>query len=476
MTDAPIPADQMPDASPAAGTAVVTEPSGLLLLTCRLCRYEFRVPAKLAGKKVPCSHCGTQVEVVAVGAKADPLVGKRLGNCRLTYRLGAGGIGLVYAADQLSTGRKVAVKMLGAKAGANDVLVQRFQRESKLSAQVNHPNVVQVYDCGFDRGVHFQVMELVEGGTLASLIDEQVRLPWPEAVGICLQITQALAHIHALDIIHRDLKPANILVSTDQDGRRLAKLADLGLAKQLDAGADAVSGLTMEGKPLGSPAYMPPEQVRNAKDATRQSDLYGIGASLYAAITGYRPFDGRTGYEVMANVLTKEVVPPQVTQPDLPPALNALILRCLAKDPAKRPATAEALVQELEAILATAPPAAANVRPGTAPWRRKTAPVASTVSEQTPPTFAGQTDATGQRPGSASWRRPTAGSTPAAAPASAPPPSPALEPSNPSKPVSSVTSREAPHRPPGLAPAQFWALIGIGAAIVALLLVLILRG
>jgi hypothetical protein len=207
MTDAPIAADQMPDASPASGTPIATEPASLVLLTCRVCRYEFREPIKLLGKKVPCSHCGTQVEVVATGAKADPLIGKRLGNCRLTYRLGAGGIGLVYAADQLSTGRKVAMKMLGAKAGANEVLVQRFQRESKLSAQVNHPNVVQVYDCGFDRGVHFQVMELVDGGTLASLIDEQVRLPWPEAVGICLQITQALAHIHALDIIHRDIKP-----------------------------------------------------------------------------------------------------------------------------------------------------------------------------------------------------------------------------------------------------------------------------
>ena len=476
MTDAPIPADQLTDASPATGTPIAAEPSSLLLLTCRVCRYDFRVPAKLTGKKVPCSHCGTQVEVVAVGAKVDPLTGKRLGNCRLTYRLGAGGIGLVYAGDQLSTGRKVAIKMLGAKAGANEVLVQRFQRESKLSAQVNHPNVVQVYDCGFDRGVHFQVMELVEGGTLASLIDEQVRLPWAEAVGICLQITQALVHIHALDIIHRDIKPANILVSVDADGRRLAKLADLGLAKQLDEGADVVGGLTMEGKPLGSPAYMPPEQVRNAKDATRHSDLYGIGASLYAAITGFRPFDGRTGYEVMANVLTKEVVPPQVTQPDLPPALNALILRCLSKDPAKRPASTEVLAQDLEAILATAPPAAANVRPGTAPWRRKTAPSASTVSEQTPPTFGGQEAATGQRPGSASWRRPTAASTPTTTPAPVTPPSPALEPANRRKPASSPASRQAQPRSAGMAPAQFWALIGMGVAIVVLLLVLLLRG
>ena len=476
MTDSPISADQMPDASPPAGTAISTEPTGLLLLTCRVCRYEFRMPAKLAGKKVPCSHCGAQVEVIVSGAKNDPLTGKRLGNCRLTYRLGAGGIGLVYAADQLSTGRKVAVKMLGAKAGANEVLVQRFQRESKLSAQVNHPNVVQVYDCGFDRGVHFQVMELVEGGTLASLIDEQVRLPWVDAVTICLQITQALVHIHALDIIHRDIKPANILVSTDQEGRRLAKLADLGLAKQLDAGADVVGGLTMEGKPLGSPAYMPPEQVRNAKDATRRSDLYGIGASLYAGITGYRPFDGRTGYEVMANVLTKEVVPPQVTQPDLPPALNALILRCLAKDPTKRPATAEALVQGLEAILATAPSTTPDARPGTAPWRRKTAAAAPMASDNTPPTMglSGQgetlTISPSASPGSSSWRRPGAPASPAVGTAPTSAPGPTLE----------AAVRRTPDTPvpraSGMPPIQFWTLIGVGAAIVGLLLVLILRG
>jgi serine/threonine protein kinase len=452
MTDLPADAAQMPDATPSGGSPLATTDG--LLQSCRICRHEFRVPPRLIGKKVPCSHCGTLVEIVAPTSASDPLIGKRIGNCRLTYRLGAGGIGLVYAADQLSMGRAVAIKMLGAKAGANEVLVQRFQRESKLAAQINHPNVVHVYDCGFDRGVHFQLMELVEGGTLASLVDEHVRLPWREAADLALQIARALQHIHGLDIIHRDIKPANILIGTDQHGRRLAKLADLGLAKQLDAETDAGNGLTMEGKPLGSPAFMPPEQVRNAKDATVRSDLYGVGATFYAAITGYRPFDGRTSYEVMANVLTKEIVPPGVTATDLPPAFNDLILRCLAKDPARRPASAEALAGELERLLAAhgeQPAAAPKV--STNSWRR--------------PQAGGDP---GAKPPSSSWRRPASE-----------PPAPAQAPSAPASaswkrpPAPAVPAASAPPASGGMSGAALGVLIALGVAIVVLLAILVLK-
>jgi len=348
MTDLPVSADPKPNALPSGGAVTVT--SNDPLQTCHTCRYEFRASAKLAGKKTSCRHCGTSVEVTASAPMTtDPLIGKRIGNCRLTYRLGAGGIGLVYAGEQLSVGRQVAIKMLGAKAGANDVLVQRFQRESKLAAQINHPHVVHVYDCGYDRGVHFQIMELVDGGTLANLIETQVRLPWREAADLTLQITHALEHLHAQDIIHRDIKPGNILIAVEH-GHRIAKLADLGLAKQLDS-EQAQLVLTQEGKPLGSPSFMPPEQVCNAKHATRASDLYGVGATFYTALTGHRPFEGKTSYEVMANVLTKEIVPPRTLVSDLPLALNDLIMRCLAKDSDKRPQKAEELVAELEGLL-----------------------------------------------------------------------------------------------------------------------------
>lgn len=476
MTDLPD-ADQIPDASSSDGIVAV-QPNDPLQ-TCRVCRYEFRASAKLAGKKIPCSHCGALVEVTAGGPVTnDPLIGKRIGNCRLSYRLGAGGIGLVYAGEQLSVGRKVAIKMLGAKAGANDVLVQRFQRESKLAAQINHPNVVHVYDCGYDRGVHFQLMELVDGGTLANLIETHTRLPWREAADLALQITRALEYIHSQDIIHRDIKPANILI-TVEGGHRIAKLADLGLAKQLDA-EQAQMGLTLEGKPLGSPSFMPPEQVRNAKDATRASDIYGVGATFYAALTGYRPYDGKTSYEVMANVLTKEVVPPRTLVPDLPQTLGDLIMRCLAKDPGKRPQSAEELARELEQLLSEhgGPEPVKATTPGSASWRR---PKPSGMSEHTPPTIPNR-DAADARGGSAassppaaaasattpsaSWKRPTTGVAE---------PSPA-----PLSPTSATTPKvTAPATPQtggsGISPLAIGVLIGLGVAIVVLLVILILK-
>ncbi|MBA3700989.1 MAG: serine/threonine protein kinase [Planctomycetes bacterium] len=470
MTDLPASADQMPAADDDGIVAV--QPNDPLQ-TCRVCRYEFRASAKLAGKKIPCSHCGTLVEVTTGGAVAnDPLIGKRIGNCRLTYRLGAGGIGLVYAGEQLSVGRKVAIKMLGAKAGANEVLVQRFQRESKLAAQINHPNVVHVYDCGYDRGVHFQLMELVDGGTLANLIQTHVRLPWREAADLALQITRALEYIHGQDIIHRDIKPANILITVEA-GQRIAKLADLGLAKQLDA-EQAQMGLTLEGKPLGSPSFMPPEQVRNAKDATRVSDIYGVGATFYAALTGYRPFDGRTSYEVMANVLTKEVVPAKTLVPDLPPALNELIMRCLAKDQTKRPQSAEALARELERLLSDhgGPEPVQSTTPGSASWRR---PKNQGMSEHTPPTIPNRDAADARHiptpaiqantpgtPASASWKRPTAArvSEPAAAA---------------STPTTPTTPTTTPAAKGGISPLAIGVLIGLGIAIVALLVMLVLK-
>ncbi len=195
MTNVPTSVHRAPDATPAEAANSVTSTD--LLQCCQVCRHEFPVPVHQVGKRKPCAHCGALVNILSRDTtKPDPLVGKKLGNCRLSYRLGAGGIGLVYAADQLSVGRRVAIKMLGAKAGAkagaNQILVSRFQRESQLAAQINHLNVVHVYDCGFDRGVHFQIMELVGGGTLASLVEEEGRLPWREACDLALQLCQAL--------------------------------------------------------------------------------------------------------------------------------------------------------------------------------------------------------------------------------------------------------------------------------------------
>jgi len=326
----------------------MAEPANLLI-ACKYCQHEFRVPARLAGRSLNCPSCQRVIEV-APPAKAaeDKLVGKEIGGCRLIRRLGAGALGVVYEAEQISVGRRVAIKMLSSRAAAQPEVVTRFQREAKLSAAIQHPHVVGVYDCGMDRGVHYLLMEFVDGTTLAGLAEdsEGEKLPWQQALGHIRQIAEALAYVHGKDIIHRDIKPANILVGTE--GK--AKLADLGLAKQMDAGDAA--GLTMQGMALGSPAYMPPEQIRNARDAGPTADIYALGASFYQLVSGKLPFDGKNGTEVMTKVLRETAPPLAQLVPDLPAGVRALIERMMDKDAAKRPQSAEALIAELDAVVA----------------------------------------------------------------------------------------------------------------------------
>jgi serine/threonine-protein kinase len=322
------------------------------LQTCRSCAHEFRVQATLIGKQVACPHCRRPMTLVANQvANEDKLVGQMVGGCRLLRRLGAGAIGVVYEAEQESMGRRVAVKMLSSKAAADAKVVQRFQREARLCAQIQHPNVVTVYDCGFERGVHFLVMEFVDGDTLAGLTEEAGRLAWDRAAKLVLQVARGLEYAHGRGIVHRDIKPANVLVGSDGS----ARLADLGLAKQLEDERSITEGdglgLTMQGVALGSPAYMPPEQIRSAKDVTPASDLYALGASFYQLVTGALPFDGRSAMEVMTKVLREEARAVRELAPEVPPAIAAFIHRTLSKDPAGRPADAGRFIVELEDAL-----------------------------------------------------------------------------------------------------------------------------
>ena len=318
------------------------------LQTCKSCAHEFRAPAKLVGKEMPCPYCRKLMQIIGAApvANEDRLVGRVVGGCRLIKRLGAGAMGVVYAAEQVSVSRPVAIKMLSSKAAADPEVVQRFEREAKLCAQIRHPNVVAVYDCGFEKGVNYLSMEWVDGCSFAGLIEEHGKLTWQDGAAYILQIARALEHVHGQNIIHRDIKPANVLINMNGD----AKLADLGLAKQVDA--DGGMGLTMQGVAMGSPAYMPPEQIRSAKDATPVSDLYALGASFYQAVSGKLPLDGKSATEVMGKVLREPAPPVASHVPDLPPAIAAFIDRALTKDPAGRPQSAAQFIQELEAAVA----------------------------------------------------------------------------------------------------------------------------
>jgi serine/threonine protein kinase len=299
----------------------------------------------------------------------DKLAGKTLGGCRLIKRLGAGAIGVVYEAEMESQGRHVAVKMLTSKAANDAKVVQRFEREARLCAAIQHPNVVGVFSCGFERGVHFLVMEFIDGDTLANLVEEHGKVPWDKAARLILQVARGLEYAHKQGIVHRDIKPANILVTSDG----VAKLADLGLAKQLDdergITGDSPLGLTMQGVALGSPAYMPPEQIRSAKDVTPACDLYSLGATFYQLVTGVLPFDGRSATEVMTKVLREEPKPVTELAPETPPAIVNIIDSCLSKDPAGRPADCARLIVMLEDAIA---------RPHDVPTGKKSSPKVST--------------------------------------------------------------------------------------------------
>ncbi|MBA3710461.1 MAG: serine/threonine protein kinase [Planctomycetes bacterium] len=335
------------------------------LQSCDACEHEFRVAARLLGRKVLCPYCLRRLVVTAPAAAIDdPLAGQDLGGCRLLRRLGTGSLGVVYEALQTKLDRPVAIKMLSSKAAADERIVERFQREAKLCARIQHEHVVGVHDFGFERNVHYLTMEFVNGPTLSSVIDEAGRLPLKVSARFMIHVARALEHVHGLGIVHRDVKPSNILVTSEGT----AKLADLGLAKKVDLGpGDKQALLTKQGMVLGSPAYMPPEQIHNASEVTRSADIYALGATFYHAVSGAPPFSGSSGLEVMAKVLRDQTPPIGELAPDLPRGVAELITSMLEKDPSRRPKDATTVLARLEDVLREANKA----RPTPAPQPRR---------------------------------------------------------------------------------------------------------
>ncbi len=270
---------------------------------------------------------------LAAGAEVGPYTVERL--------LGRGGMGAVYAAVERATGRRVALKVTHQQ--VTGVLAERFVTEARTAARVRHPNVVAVHDAGVDRGRRWLSMELVEGEALDQRLRSRGPLEPAVAARLALDLARALAHAHALGVVHRDLKPANVLLT--HDGRPL--LGDFGLAKDLER-RDA---LTRTGELLGTPAYMAPEQL-DSTGVGPAADVYGLGATLFALLTGEPPFQTESVVSLLAQVTQKAAPPPSSLRPGLPPALDALCLRCLQKEPADRFPSMEALADALDRFLA----------------------------------------------------------------------------------------------------------------------------
>ena len=277
------------------------------------------------------------------GPEADPTLDIRaLGDYRILRRLGEGGTGAVYLAYDEKQQIQVAIKVLSHTLAKSQHFLDRFYREAKSGALLNHPNIVRNLTVGQDQqtGVHYLVLEYVDGPSALDLLDKFGYLPVGDAVHIVLDVARALEHIHSRNVIHSDVKPGNILVTLSG----LAKLADLGLAKR----TDEASHLTHARQGFGTPYYMPYEQAMNAKYADGRSDIYALGGTFYHLLVGDVPFAGDSSLEIVDKKGIGDFVPASVLNTDVPQVLDAIISKMLAREPKDRYQTASELIVDLE--------------------------------------------------------------------------------------------------------------------------------
>jgi serine/threonine-protein kinase len=270
---------------------------------------------------------------------AAPLAGRAVGPYRIVGPLAGGGMGVVYEAVDARLDRRVALKFLRPRLGPDDSAAERFRLEARAIAALEHPNVCTLHEIGeTEDGQLFLAMPLYDGETLQRRI-ARGPLPIGEAVAVGVQIARGLAKAHARGIVHRDIKPSNVLVTTDG----VVKILDFGIAKLSDVTLTGAAG------PLGTAAYMSPEQTRGSA-VDHRTDLWSLGVVLYEMLAGRRPFDGASSDEVSSAIRHADPVPLAEVRPDVPPALAALVATALAKSPDARHASAHALERELLAL------------------------------------------------------------------------------------------------------------------------------
>lgn len=250
---------------------------------------------------------------------------------RLDVLIGEGGMGSVYAGWDASRGRRVAIKLMLPPEDDAEVRSERFLREARVAGRLVHPHVVEVFDHGYAaEGAPFLVMELIEGEELAARLEREGRMPASEVVALGRQLSQGLQVAHDDGLVHRDLKPSNVMLQRRPDGALWAKILDFGLAKLLGA-----RDLTRQGAMLGTIDYMAPEQIASSPVGPG-ADVYALGAVLYRALTGAPLFEESSLAAMVHAHLRKQPPPPSARASGVPPALDAVVLRCLAKAPEDR--------------------------------------------------------------------------------------------------------------------------------------------
>lgn len=270
----------------------------------------------------------------------DSLIGSKIGDCRIEEKIGQGSMGCVYKGYHLKLDIPVAVKILQAVTYIPDAK-ERFLREARISTRIHHPNIVDVIDIGSQGGIHFIIMEYIQGDNLLTVIKKKGRISRESAISIALDILKALELALVHKIVHRDIKPENILIT--KTGK--AKLADLGLARM---GGEV--NLTKPNTTLGSPHYISPEQIEKSSEADHRSDIYSLGCTLYHAITGTVPFSGNSLIQIMLAHQKKPVPLISKTVKSADPNLCKIIARMMQKKPSARFQTPTEAICALEKI------------------------------------------------------------------------------------------------------------------------------
>jgi serine/threonine-protein kinase len=292
-----------------------------------------------------------RIELSETAARAA----NQLGQYVLRERLGAGGMGEVYRAEHQYLRRPCAVKLIRAEQAGDADVLQRFEREVQATATLTHPNTVAIYDYGIaDNGTFYYVMEFLPGVTLEQLVTEEGPLPPARAVHVMRQIVSALAEAHGIGLTHRDIKPGNVMLCERGGVPDVAKLLDFGLVVT-SGSAIGDAKLTQAGMILGTPAYMSPEQCGGESQPGPASDIYSVGALAYFLLSGKSPFEGRGPVQMLMAHLGEAPASLASLRTDLSPEIESIVMRCLAKHPADRFASASALEAALARQLVITP-------------------------------------------------------------------------------------------------------------------------
>ncbi|MFL5396915.1 MAG: serine/threonine-protein kinase [Myxococcales bacterium] len=333
-------------------------------------------------------------------AEEDALIGRTIGGrYRIVGTVGLGGMGRVYDAVQSPLDRHVAIKVLLGGHAHDAAFRRRFMLEAAVTSKLTHPNTVTLFDYGEHDGIYYIAMELLKGRTLSDVVRQEGALSQERAIHIAQQVCRSLSEAHSQGVIHRDLKPANVMLLSQRHELDFAKVLDFGLVKFF---TDGVDGHTHQGTFVGTPHYVSPEQARDEQPDPR-SDVYSLGILIYLMLTGHVPFHAASAVEVLVKQLNEQPVPPRERRPDLniDPQLEALVLRCLAKQRDERVQSMDELLAALtqvrshivtqarsvargpDPLMGVSPPGLLNPTPPAAGIRARGTPLAS-ISNRIP--------------------------------------------------------------------------------------------